>query len=162
MTYYIRQHPGTAQSALPGDLVWIQSPVRLMSPTEANHHQEFYELMTTMGSQSLADWDAINAAHRFDLLDSDPTHLSPLQLNEVIELTETALAKHIQFGLSFGRYAHEFPELPHRITWDGIAKLRRTAAAVDPLGMNGAHQRTVDRVNAAIAEMTKDSSSPGH
>jgi hypothetical protein len=174
---YIRQHPGTAQAALPGDLVWEQSPflwnhavwdaavtkgtVRLMSLKEANHHQEFYELMAAMNSQSSADWDAINTARRFDLLDSDPTHLSPVHLNEVIQLTETALAKHIQLGNSFGRYAHEFPELPHSITWDVIDKLRLTAAAVDPAGMTGVHQRTEDRINAAIAEMTRDPRSPG-
>jgi hypothetical protein len=164
---FIRQHPGTAQTALPGDLVWDQSPflwnhavwdaavtkgaVRLMSPMEANHHQEFYELMATMSVQSLADWDAINAARRFDLLDGDPTHLPPVQLEEVIQSTETALAKHIQFGQSFGRYAHEFPELPHSITWEVVAKWRPTPAKADPVAMSGAHQRTVDRINAAIA-----------
>jgi hypothetical protein len=84
---------------------------------EANGHQAFYGLMTLMGAQSLADWDAINDAHHFDLLNSDPTHLSAQQLNETIQLTEIALAKHIQFGDSSGRYAHEFPELPHTITW---------------------------------------------
>jgi hypothetical protein len=169
---YIRQHPGTEQTALPGDLVWGQLPflwnhavwdaavtkgtVRLMSLREANRHQEFYELMALMSSQSLADWDAINTARRFDLLDSDPTHLPPMQLNEVIQSTETALAKHIQFGNSFGRYAHEFPELPHSITWDVIDKFRPTTAALDPAGMTGAHRRTEDRINAAIAEMTRD------
>jgi hypothetical protein len=79
-----------------------------------------------------------------------------MQLIEVIQLTETALAKHIQFGNSFGRYAHEFPELPHSITWDVIDKLRPITAALDPAGMTGVHQRTEDRINAAVAEMTRD------
>jgi hypothetical protein len=174
---YIRQHPGTAQTALLGELVWGQSPflwnhavwdaavtkgtVRLMSLREANRHEEFYELMTLMSSQSLADWYAINTARRFDLLDSDPTHLAPVQLNEVIQLTERALAKHIQLGNSFGRYAHEFPELLHSITWEVIDKLRPIAAALDQAGMTGVHQRTEDRINAAIAEMTRDPRSPG-
>jgi hypothetical protein len=169
---FIREHPGTAQTALPGDLVWEQFPflwnhavwdaavtkgaVRLMSPAEANHHQEFYDLMATLSSQSLADWDAINAARRFDLLDSDPTHLSPAQVAEVIQLVETALAKHFQLGQSFGRYADEFPELPHNITWKVVAKLRSTRATVDPVGLSRLHQRTLDRINAAMAEMTTD------
>jgi hypothetical protein len=173
---YIRQHPGTAQTALPGDVMWGELPflwnhavwdaavtkgtVRLMSLREANRHGEFYELMALMGSQSLAGWDAINTARRFDLLDSDPTHLAPAQLIEVIQLTETALAKHIELGESFGRYAYEFPELPHSITWDVIDKLRPPAVALDPVGMTGVHQRTEDRINAAIAEMTRDSRSP--
>jgi hypothetical protein len=95
------------------------------------------------------------------LLDGDPTHLPPLQLDEVIQLTETALEKHIQFGQSFGRYAHEFPELPHSITWEVVARWRPTPAKADPVAMSGAHQRTVDRINAAIAETTSDSRSPG-
>lgn len=84
-----------------------------------------------------------------------------MQLSEVIQATETALAKHIQLGNSFGRYAHEFPELPHSITWDVIRRLRPTATVVNPTGMTAVHQRTEDRINAAIAEMTRDLRSPG-
>ena len=172
MLAYIRQHPGMAQTALPGDLVWDLAPflwnhavwdaavakgtVRLMSPKQANHYQEFYELMATMSSQSLADWDFINAARSFDLLDSDPTQLSPVRLDEVIRLTESALAKHIQFGESYGRYAHEFPEFPHLITWKAIDRWRPRSAAVDPAGMTGARQRTADRIATDIAEMTRE------
>jgi hypothetical protein len=108
--------------------------------------------MTLMSAQSLNDWDAINDAHHFDLSDSDPTHLSAQQLNETIQLTEIALAKHIEFGYSFGRYAHEFPELPHTITWDKIDQLRPSAVDTDPSGMAAAHQRTEDRIKAAMEE----------
>jgi hypothetical protein len=105
-----------------------------------------------LSEQSLRDWDAINDAHRFDLLDSDPTHLSSQQLNETIQLTETALAKHIEFGYSFGRYAHEFPDLPHTVTWEKIERLRRSAFDTDPSGMAEAHRRTEDRIKAAMEE----------
>jgi hypothetical protein len=124
---YLREHPRTPQTELPGDLQWHQGAfrwdhavwdtaenkgiVRLMSLREANKNQAFYGLMTLMSAQSLNDWDAINAAHHFDLLDSDPTHLSLQQLSETIQLTEIALAKHIEFGYSFGRFANEFPDL---------------------------------------------------
>jgi hypothetical protein len=165
---YVRQHPKDPQTALPGDLQWEQAPfrwdhavwdtaeskgiVRLMSYREANRNQAFYRLMTLMDTQSLNDWDAINDAHHFDLLDSDPTHLSAQQLNETIQLTEIALAKHIEFGYSFGRYAHEFPELPHTVTWDKIDRLRPSAFDIDPSGMAAAHQRTEDRIKAAMEE----------
>ena len=68
-------------------------------------------------------------------MDGDPTHLSAPQLNETIQSTEIALAKHIEFGESFGRYANEFPELPHTITWDKIDQLRPSAFDIDPSGM---------------------------
>jgi hypothetical protein len=162
---YIRHHPGTPQAALPGDLQWHQSAfrwdhavwdtaeskgiVRLMSLREANRNQAFYRLMTLMSAQSLNDWDAINVAHHFDLSDSDPTHLSPQQLNETIQLTEIALAKHVEFGYSFGRYANEFPELPHTVTWEKIDRLRPSAFDFDPSGMAAAHKLTLDRIKEA-------------
>jgi hypothetical protein len=123
-----------------------------MSLREANRNQAFYSLMTLMSAQSLADWDAINDAHHFDLWDNDPTHLSAQQLNETIQLTEIALAKHIEFGCSFGRYAHEFPDLPHTVTWEKIDRLRPAALDTDPSGMTAAHQRIEDRIKAAMEE----------
>jgi hypothetical protein len=165
---FVREHPKTPQTELPGELQWHQDAfrwdhavwdtaenkgiVRLMSLREANRNQAFYRLMTLMSAQSLADWDAINDAHHFDLLDSDPTHLSAQQLNEAIQLTEIALAKHIEFGYSFGRYAHEFPDLPHSVTWEKIDRLRPSALDTDPSGMAAAHQRTEDRIKAAMEE----------
>ena len=76
-----------------------------------------------MNDQSLQAWNAINEAHSFDLLDSDPTHLSPQQLDQVIQLTLAALNKHVVFGYSFGRFAGEYPEHPHTITWKHDRKL---------------------------------------
>ncbi len=164
---YIRQHPGVPQTELPGDLRWTQSPfqwnhaewdaaekngiTRLMPAEEANKDQEFYIIMSSMSQQSLDTWNAINDAARFDLLHPDPTQLSPQQLNEVIQLTNVALEKHILFGYSFGRYAAEFPEMPHRVTWALIEKLRPEPLNLDPKGMAAAHQRTDDRIKTATA-----------
>jgi len=163
---YIHQHPGTPQTALPGDLTWVQIPflydhavwdaaekngiTHLMPLTEANRNQELYAVLAVMAQQSLDDWNAINAANSFDLLDTDPTHLSPQRLDQVIQLTETALAKHIQFGYSFGRLANEYPDLPHAITWENIGRIRPSAAQLDPQGMAAAHQRTADRIKAGL------------
>jgi hypothetical protein len=62
------------------------------------------------------------------------------------------LAKHIEFGYSFGRYAHEFPDLPHTVTWEKIERLRRSALDTDPSGMAEAHRRTEERIKAAMEE----------
>jgi hypothetical protein len=163
---YIRQHPGTPETALPGDLTWIQAPfrydhtawdaaeksgiTRLMALTEANTNQNLYTQLSGLSQQSLDDWNAINDAASFDLLDNDPTHLSPQHLDQVIQLTETALEKHIEFGFSYGRLAHDFPNLPHAITWTNIDRIRPSALELDPQGMAAAHQRTTERVNAGL------------
>ena len=165
MLEYIRQHPGVPQTALPGDLQWTQGPliwkhavwdaaqqkgvVQLMPLEEANAYQQYYSHMAMMSQQFLEAWDAINDAARFNLLEPDPTHLSPQQLDSVIQLTLTALAKHVLFGYSFGLYAHRYPNSHHTITWDAIAKLRPEPSVLDPQGMAAPHQKTVDRLKAA-------------
>jgi hypothetical protein len=162
---YVRAHPGTPQTALPGDLKWTQSPfmwnhavwdsaqqkgiTQRMPLEEANSHTEFYGFMTMMAGQSLQTWNAINEAHRFDLLDPDPTHLSSQQLDEVINLVLIALQRHITFGYSFGLVAHEYPHRPHTITWDLIETLRPTAVGLDPKGMAIPHEMTQARLKEA-------------
>jgi hypothetical protein len=162
---YIRRHAETPQTQLPGELRWIQSPfqwkhavwdaaqqkgvVQLMPLEEANSNQEYYGILSSMNDQSLQAWNAINEAHSFDLLDSDPTHLTPQQLDQVIKLTLAALNKHVVFGYSFGRFAGEYPEHPHTITWKMIETLRPLPSQLDPQGMAAAHQKTVDRMKAA-------------
>jgi hypothetical protein len=162
---YIRQHPGTPQTQLPGELRWIQSPfewnhavwdaaqqkgiAQLMPLEESNANQQYYSQLAVMSEQSLQAWNAINEAHRFDLLDTDPTHLSPEQLEQVIQLTLAALNKHIIFGYSFGLFANNYPSRNHTITWDLIETLRPMPSELDPHGMAAAHQKTVDRLKAA-------------
>ncbi len=164
---YLRQHPGTPQTALPGELRWNQSPfewhhavwdaaqqkgiVQRMSLEEANGYQEYYVILAVMDQQSLQTWNAMNEAHAFDLLDSDPTHLSPAQLDQVIQLTLAALQKHVLFGYSFGRFANAYPERPHTITWDLIDALRPTPSLLDPTGMAAPHRITQARMQAANA-----------
>ena len=163
---YIRQHPGTPQGQLPGDLEWLQKPfdyehaawdaaerngiTHLMPLAEANADQNLYTQLSGIGQQTLDGWNAINDARSFDLLDPDPTHLSPQRLDQVIELTETALEKDILEGYSYGRLANDFPDLPHMITWANIDRIRPTALQLDPQGMVAAHQRTQDRVQAGM------------
>jgi hypothetical protein len=162
---FIQEHPGTPQTELPGVLAWEQAPflwnhavwdaaqvkgvVQRMPLEESNGHQEYYGLMNVIAAQSLDDWNAINAAHSFDLLDPDPTHLSATELDRVMQLTLYALQKHMVMGYSFGRFADEFPDLPHTLTWDAIAAMRPTAQATDPKGLERASALTKARIEAA-------------
>ena len=162
---FIQENPGTPQTELPGVLRWQQAPflwnhavwdaaqvkgvVQRMPLEESNHHQEYYGLMNVIVAQSLDDWNANNAAHCFDLLDPDPTHLSSAQLDQVMQLTLYALQKHVVMGYSFGRFAHEFPERPHTITWETIETMRSTAEAIDPKGLERASALTKARLDAA-------------
>ncbi|MEO8742467.1 MAG: hypothetical protein ABI365_04660 [Lysobacteraceae bacterium] len=162
---YIRRHPGTPQTALPGELRWAQSPfgwnhavwdaakqkgiVQRMPLEEANGYEGYYEMMAGMSKQSMETWNAINAARSFEFLDPDPTHLSGQQLDQVIQLTLTALQKHVTFGDSFGLYANEYPDRPHTITWGLIDRLTPSPSMKDPAGMAAANAITERRLRAA-------------
>lgn len=161
---YVRDHPGTPQASLPGALKWLEYPFlwdhavwdaavnkgvdRSMPLEEANRRKEFYLLMAAMETQSLDGWNAINDARRFDLLDPDPSHLSPAELSEVIQRTEIAMSKHMEFGYSFGRYAKEFPDLPHSLTYDRLAELR--PADQDDPQLADARQRSREQIDAVL------------
>ena len=157
-----RHHPGIAQADLPGDLNYNQYPfeydhavwdaaekngiVRLMPLQEANEDQAFYQLAEEMSEQSLHEWDSVNDQRRFLLIDSDPTHLAPDQLDETIRLTQISLEKHVQFGFSFGRMAEEFHDMPQTLTYGVLRSLLPTAP--DQQALEAPHQRTQQRINA--------------
>ncbi|MBW4040409.1 MAG: hypothetical protein HIU91_16435 [Acidobacteria bacterium] len=173
---YVRQHPGTPQTQLPGVLRWVQYPftwkhavwdaaqqnglVHLLALEEANRDQQYYELMSGLGQESLSVWKAIRAARTFELLDPDPTHLSPVELDQVTELTLSALESHLTYGDGLGLYAHEFPAEPHTITWDTVTALNLPTWERDPQGMAAARKLTFDRLKLANSGITHTTIAP--
>jgi len=167
----VRQHPGIAQSDLPGDLNYNQSPfeydhavwdaaekngiIRRMPLKEANEDQAFYELAEEMSLQSLHEWDAVNDQRRFLLVDSDPTHLTSDQLDETVRLTQLSLEKHVQFGFSFGRMAKEFPDMPQTLTYKVLNGLLPSPA--DRNALAAAHQRTRQRIEDHVQKVLASS-----
>lgn len=159
-----------AQAELPGVLRWDDAPfqwnhamwdaaevkgiVQRMPLEESNHDQGYYGLMNIIAAQSLDAWNAINAAHSFDLVDPDPTHLSAVQLDQIMQLTVYALQKHVMMGYSLGRFAHDFPEHPRSITWAAMAKMLPTAEDIDPKGLERAAAVTKARLDADESSST--------
>jgi hypothetical protein len=133
---YVQQHPGTAQSELPGVLQWIQAPklaessawnaaeknglTRLMSLDEANGFNVRYRFLEMMGVQSLATWDAFNDAGRYSVADGDPTHLSPDELQQTIGRLQFAMEKHIQLGYTLALLNRRFPDLGSTLTYKEV------------------------------------------
>jgi allophanate hydrolase subunit 1 len=58
--------------------------IRLLPRDEANSDQAFHQLLQMLTEQNFSAWNAVNDARRFELVDPDPTHLSPQQLAETI------------------------------------------------------------------------------
>jgi hypothetical protein len=169
---FARLHRGMTQAQLPGVLIWDQYPFRWnhavwdaakqkgvdqrMRLDESNAYLGYYNELSAMWQMQLDAWKGINEARQFDLLDADPTHQSPAQLDHVIALTAAALSKHVTLGYAFGLFANDFPKRRHAITWDTINKLRPDAIELDPKGLANAQAKTMARLKAANAGPNQD------
>jgi type II secretory pathway pseudopilin PulG len=162
---FVEQHPHTPQTELPGDLLFIQYPVefkkavwtaaqqngitRLLPLEEANRNSVLYTWEDLLAAQGMGEWDAFNDAGRFTLVDGDPTHLTPQQLDRTLQALELALEKHIQLGDSLAYIHNHFPELGSPITYHEVESFKHSPSREHPQEMARAHQLTIDRLVAA-------------
>jgi len=154
---YIRSHPHATQSDLPTELDWIQFPflaehaewdaavakgvIGHMPQAEANQLQYYYNGMQIIDKQSLAAWDAVNDAVRYNFTDADPQHLSPAEVDREIDLARIALARHFEQGYTLARMTEMYRDLPQLITYESLKKLRPAAYDRDRAAMQGPHDR---------------------
>ena len=162
---YIKQHPGTPQSALPGVLEWIESPqryesavwdaaeqngiARRMSPEEANHYRTLYLGLKVFGQQGLDDWNAFNDAGRYRSFDADPTHMTPEDLDRTLQALQVNMEKHIQVGDSLALMHRRLPELGSSLTYAEISEFQPTTYEKVPVALEDAYKQTQDRLKTA-------------
>lgn len=162
---YVRRHPGVPQDKLPGDLRWDEFPktwhtaawtnaqanglVRLLPLEVANRNTQLYALFETVGKQNLDDWNAFNAAHRFDFMDGDPTHLTAPDLDSTIAATERALDAHMLVGYSLALLNNRFPELACPLTYDELDHMRHEPYRESQQQIAGPDRLTVQRMKSA-------------
>ena len=163
--HFIRQHPGVAQGDLPGDLFFIQSPkviesgvwdaaqqkgiLSLMPVEETNRHATMYLFLKGMALQGGEAYAAFNNAGRFDVDDGNPTHLSPSQLDQLIQLVQEAIQKQITVGYSLGLLHDVFPELGSTLTDGEVDLAHHYPFRESPDEVAHAHRLTIDRLAAA-------------
>jgi len=161
---YLQQHPGTPQDKLPGVLHWGTANmvfahavwdsaqqtgvIKLLPREEATNDAFLYMEFDRIEEASTAVHVAVDEAEEFDLVDPDPTHLSPAQLAEVISLTERALTKQILHGEALANLNSNFPDLPPTITHAEIDKLRGKIGKKTPDTLSAAEAITNARLDA--------------
>ena len=162
---YIKEHPGTPQSALPGVLEWVESPqryesavwdaaeqngiTRRMSPEEANHYRALYVGLKIFGQQGLDDWNAFNDAGRYRSFDADPTHMTPEDLDRTLQALQVNMEKHIQVGDSLALMHSRLPELGSSLTYADILAFQPSPYEKVPAGLEAAYKITQDRLKTA-------------
>jgi hypothetical protein len=162
---YVQQNPNAPQTALPGVLMWDQSPVvsesavwdaaqqngmtQLMLLEEANQHRARYAFLALMGKQGVDDWNAYNDAARYTFVDGNPTHLSPPELARLIEALQFTMEKHLQVGEALAYIHNKYPELGSPLTFAETDAFVHQPWLEDPIGMAAAYKLTEDRLKAA-------------
>ena len=146
---YLQQHPGTPQEKLPGVLLWWTAPfeftsaawdaahqsglVTLLSREEIEANSFLYFILKNLNDIQLKSAFAVEDAERYDLIDADPSHLSPAEIAAEIQLTQAALAADFPATLM----SKELRQMRH-------APLQPTSAAPNP-----ARALTMERLEAA-------------
>jgi hypothetical protein len=162
---YLQQHPATPRDKLPGIPIWNQlnSPfsyavwdaaqqtgiTALMPRQEVNEEDYLYKQLHSIGDKSEKVWFGINAAEQYNLNDSDPTHLSPVQLAEVIKLTENIQTEQYLQGIDMINLTEEHQDFPHSVTYAELAPMRHPLDSQTRELLSTARAITRDRLDAA-------------
>jgi GTPase SAR1 family protein len=137
--HYLQQHPGTPQSQLPGVLLWTSSNARmedsawktatqtgitaLMPQDEVMKTSELYGYFERIDRAHEEEADALIEAIGYTFQDSNPTHLTPAQIDEECALTERVLSKHLRHAFLMQNLAEQYPEFKPSPEQEELEKL---------------------------------------
>jgi hypothetical protein len=162
---YLQQHPGTPQEKLPGVLQWWISSdqfisvvwdaarqsgaVALLPREEIETVSSMYFYVDKMNQQTFQAVRALLAAERYDLSDSDPSHLTPAQVAAEIELTQTALTEQYIRGSLLRNLVENCPDFPATVTREELHRVRHEPDAQTQELLAPARALTMERLKAA-------------
>ena len=167
---FIQDHPKTPQGRLPGVLMWTISYARMeeaawkmanqteiavyMPQEEVMRNDELYGFFDRADKAHEEEADALVDAISYGFHDPDPTHLSPAQLQNEIELTKNVLSRHLRVGFLLENVAEEFPDFkpaPSRVELEELLHLPDMGRNVD---LNAPRRLTQQRIDAEAPLVT--------
>lgn len=162
---YLQQHPGTPQEKLPGILLWKSSSypfgsvvwdavrqsgvIALMPREEIEANSNLYFVLQKVNEVQYESARAVNDARRYDLSDADPSHLSPMQVANEIELTQAALSAQFLCGSLLRNLVETFPDFPATVTSDELNHIRHPPDLPTTELLRAARALTMERMKAA-------------
>jgi hypothetical protein len=130
---YLRQHPGTPEATLPGVLVcgvpWIPpeesawkaaqqtNATAYMAPSEVQSYSAVYYFLDQAFNQQIVANGSLSSACGFVLIDPNPTHLTPAQIDETIARmagVQVEISKWVPYLATFGSIFPDFKDGPTR------------------------------------------------
>lgn len=162
---YLQQHPGTPQEKLPGVLLWATSNyefgsaawdaahqsglVTLLPREEIESNSSLYYILKKVNDVQFEAARTIEEAERYDLSDSDPSHLSPAQIDTEIQLTEAALTAGYLRGALLRNLQAAFPDFPATLTSKELRQVRHAPPQPTTELLAPARAITMQRMKAA-------------
>lgn len=162
---YLRQHPGTPQEKLPGVALWWGSAltfstsawnaaqqagvIALMSRQEIEPYSDLYESLTREWDSAADAVIALLAAERYNLLDGDPSHLSPEKVDAEVGLLLAALEKQWLMGSEMVNLVEAHTDFPATVTRAELHRLRHWADEETLKRLAPAQALTTERLKAA-------------
>jgi hypothetical protein len=162
---YLQQHPGTPQENLPGVLLWATSNfsfgsaawdavhqsglVALLAREEIEANSALYAILKKVNDVQFEAARALEDAERYNLSDSDPSHLTPAQVETEIQLTETALTAAFLRGALLRNLQDAFPDFPPTLTSSELRQIRHAPPQPTSEILAPARALTIERLKAA-------------
>jgi hypothetical protein len=136
---YLRAHPHAPPQSWPGEFHWnlIAGPysqaawktaqqdgvVEHMPPAEVQRFDDLYTRLERIYAAEAAAREACGAARSFLIRDPDPTHLTPADIDKVLDRMTEGLVAYARSGDEQRRLAVRFPNFSPAPTVDDIAKI---------------------------------------
>jgi hypothetical protein len=149
---YLQQHPRTPPDKLPGALIWYHQSAAhnqavwdaakasnvttLMDRDEVENYEFLYRQLSSIDESRALAFDGMNDASRYELTDSDLSHLTPAQIADITTLTQIALTRQWLEGVALENTSRIFKDFPHTVTSAELSHIHNqktlTEAMKDP------------------------------
>jgi hypothetical protein len=162
---YLQQHPGTPQENLPGVLRWSHTGTqfsfaawdaasqsgmtRMMPLVEAAQQARLYRDLETAHNEAEEEYAASHKAEAYTYRDYDPSHLTPAQVADEIELTQTLLMQHYRHVLGLYIVGLDDPDFTPAPTQADLEKLSHSPDQQTKGLLAPAYALTLERMKAA-------------
>jgi hypothetical protein len=162
---FLQQHPDTPQEKLPGVLMWKFSGLEfstavwdaarqtgvtaLMPREEIEANNSLYRFLQNEWELVLQTANLMYDAERYTLLDSNPSHMTPAQVAEEIQLTQAALSKTLLYGTVMLNLVESYPDFPATISRAELNKVGNPPDHETQELLSGARSQTMQRLKAA-------------
>lgn len=162
---YLQQRPGTPQDKLPGVLLWKGSAlsfstavwdathqsgvIALMPREEIEQYSALYETLDREWNMAVDAVMALLEAERYNLIDADPSRLSPEEVGTEIDLLLAALEKQWVMGTEMKNLVTARPDFPATVTQPELDRLRHSPDEATLKRLAAARAVSTERLKAA-------------